>query len=327
MDADKNVINTIGTFSPFTQEIKTAPLPPGFRTNPDLMFKGDTYPAAYLIHFNTKMEVYHVSLEARCRLFAASFRGSAQQWFSKLGAHITIDSWEQFTVIFIKQFQSSMLYVPPIATLANIRQKEGETLQDCFIRFNAEVPRVRDASKEAVKKKLIVGLREGTKFWKHMQAKTPFTLADFHAQAEPFMWIEKSMHDLKKSGGSNNNNNKGRGSKRKMSWSPKRNDRGRSESPRRDRNTRDRSPQRGRMRDRREPTYTPLVASIEHIYDVNSIKGMFKKPPKMNRFGTKDTKKYYAFHEQTGHETADCWQLKEQIEDLIRNDKLNEWVV
>ncbi|XP_074374821.1 uncharacterized protein LOC141715244 [Apium graveolens] len=328
MDADKNVINTMGTFSPFTQEIRTAPLPPGFRTNPDLTFKGDTDPAAYLIRFNTEMEVYQVSLEARCRLFAASLRGSAQQWFSKLGAHVIIDSWEEFADIFIKQFQSSMLYAPPVATLANIRQREGETLQDYFIRFNAEVPRVRDASEEAVKNFLIAGLREGTKFWKYMQAQTPSTLADFHAQAEPFKWIEKSMQDLKKSGGSSSSsNNKGRGSKRKMSWSPKRNGRDRSESPRRDRNARERSPQRGRTGDRREPTCTPLVASIEHIYAVNSNKGMFKKPPKMNRFGTKDTKKYCAFHEQTGHETADCWQLKEQIEDLIRNDKLTEWVV
>ncbi|XP_074374652.1 uncharacterized protein LOC141715066 [Apium graveolens] len=217
--------------------------------------------------------------------------------------------------------------VDSVATLANIRQREGETLQDYFIRFNAEVPRVRDASEEAVKNFLIAGLREGTKLWKHMQAQTPSTLADFHAQAEPFKWIEKSMQDLKKSGGSNGNNNKGRGSKRKTSWSLKRNGRDRSESPRRDRNARERSPQRGRTGDRREPTYTPLVTSIEHIYAVNSNKGMFKKPPKMNRFGTKDTKKYYTFHEQTGHETANCWQLKEQIEDLIRNDKLTEWVV
>lgn len=121
MDTEKSTINPVGTFSPFTQEIRTALLPPGFRTNPDLTFKGDTDPAAYLIRFNTEMEVYMVSLEARCRLFATSLRGSAQQWFSKLGAHVTIDSWEQFADIFIKQFQSSMLYAPSVATLANIR--------------------------------------------------------------------------------------------------------------------------------------------------------------------------------------------------------------
>lgn len=37
--------------------------------------------------------------------------------------------------------------------------------------------------------------------------------------------------------------------------------------------------------------------------EIRSNKGMFKKPPPMNRYATKDTKKYYAFHEKTGHET------------------------
>ena len=30
---------------------------------------------------------------------------------------------------------------------------------------------------------------------------------------------------------------------------------------------------------------------------------------------------------RVGHDTADCRQLKDQIEDLIRNGKLTEWVV
>lgn len=57
MDVDKGTTNPTGTFSPFTQEIRTASLPPSFRTNSDLTFRGDTNPAAYLIGFNTEMEV------------------------------------------------------------------------------------------------------------------------------------------------------------------------------------------------------------------------------------------------------------------------------
>lgn len=50
--------------------------------NPDLTYNGETDPAEYLIRFNIEIEVYQVSTLARCRLFAVSFRGSAQQWFS-----------------------------------------------------------------------------------------------------------------------------------------------------------------------------------------------------------------------------------------------------
>ena len=47
----------------------------------------------------------------------------------------------------------------------------------------------------------------------------------------------------------------------------------------------------------------------------------------MNNYGTKNTHKYCAFYDQNGHDIADCRQLKDQIEDLIRNGKLTEWVV
>lgn len=141
----------MGSSSPFTHEIRTAPLPAVFRGHHlDMTYNGDTDPAEFVIRFNNEMDVYQVSQLARCQLFAASLRGSAQQWFSKLGALVFIEYWEQFVDIFIKQFQSSILYAPPVSTLANIKQKEGETLHDYFKRFNAEVPRVQGANDEAV---------------------------------------------------------------------------------------------------------------------------------------------------------------------------------
>ncbi|KAK1399354.1 hypothetical protein POM88_009217 [Heracleum sosnowskyi] len=64
--------------SPFTPAIRMSPLPPAFRSNLELAFNGDADPAEYLARFNTEMEVYQVPDLTRCRLFAASLRGSAQ---------------------------------------------------------------------------------------------------------------------------------------------------------------------------------------------------------------------------------------------------------
>ena len=64
--------------SPFTAAIRSSPLPRVFRHNPDLLFNGEADPTEYLIQFNTEMEVYQVLKMTRCRLFAASLRGSAQ---------------------------------------------------------------------------------------------------------------------------------------------------------------------------------------------------------------------------------------------------------
>lgn len=76
MEANKNIVNPVSTFSPFTRAIRTTPLPPGFKTNSDLIFNADIDSTAYLIHFNSEKDVYQVSLEARCRVFAAFLRGS-----------------------------------------------------------------------------------------------------------------------------------------------------------------------------------------------------------------------------------------------------------
>ncbi|XP_074328488.1 uncharacterized protein LOC141666400 [Apium graveolens] len=257
--------------SPFTAAIRSSPLPRVFRHNPDLLFNGEADPAEYLIQFNTEMEVYKVPEMTRRRLFAASLRGSAQQWFSKLGP-TSIRTWRQLEDLFVRQFQSTLHYSPPVATLANIKQREGEPLAEYFRRFNAEVPKVRGASEETIKNFLIAGLKEGSKFWKSLQASEPRTLAEFYEQAKPFKRVEKSMRELK---------------------------------------------------------ISENYSSIDHIYATYAGKGVFRKATPLTDYNKRDTSKYCAYHEATGagHDTADCKKLKDEIETLIRQGKLTEWVV
>ena len=98
--------------------------------------------------------------------------------------------------MFLTQFQSSIHYAPPVTTLANIRQKEGETLQAYFRRFNAEVPQVRGATDEIVKNFLIAGVRVGTDFWKALQRKEPPTLAALYLLAEPYKREEEALASI-----------------------------------------------------------------------------------------------------------------------------------
>ena len=53
--------------------------------------------------------------------------------------------------MFLTQFQATVKYAPPVTTLANIKQKEGETLHAYFKRFNAESSNVRGATDETLK--------------------------------------------------------------------------------------------------------------------------------------------------------------------------------
>ncbi|XP_074342058.1 uncharacterized protein LOC141679458 [Apium graveolens] len=74
-------------------------------------------------------------------------------------------------------------------------------------------------------------------------------------------------------------------------------------------------------------THTPLVASIDHIYATYAGKGIFRKVAPLTDYNKRDNSKYCAYHEDTGHDTTDCRQLKDEIETLIRQGKLTEWVV
>ncbi|XP_074342571.1 uncharacterized protein LOC141680172 [Apium graveolens] len=239
----------------------------------------------------------------RCRLFAASLRGSVQQWFSKLGP-ASIRTWRQLEDLFVRKFQSTLHYSPPVATLANIKQREEESLAEYFRRFNAEVSKVRGASEETIKNFLIAGLKEDSKFWKSLQASEPRTLAEFYEQAEPFKRVEKSMRELKISENYRD--------KRDQSSSP---------DERRKTYWRSSSPKKS-ARDTH-----PSVASIDHIYATYARKGVFRKATPLTDYNKRDTSKYYAYHEATGHDTADCRQLRDEIETLIRQGKLTEWVV
>ncbi|XP_074327727.1 uncharacterized protein LOC141665640 [Apium graveolens] len=78
---------------------------------------------------------------------------------------------------------------------------------------------------------------------------------------------------------------------------------------------------------KRTSRYTPLVASIDHIYEVNRNKRLFRKPKALSSWQSKDKKKYCEYHESSGHNTHECRHLKDEIEALIKERYLGEWVV
>ncbi|XP_074351782.1 uncharacterized protein LOC141690925 [Apium graveolens] len=268
--------------SPFMAVIRSSPLPRIFRHNPDLMFNGEADPTEYLIQFNTEMELKD---------------------------------------LFIRKFQSTLHYSPPVATLANIKLREGEPLVEYFRRFNNEVPKVRGASEETIKNFLIEGLKEGSTFWKSLQASEPRTSAEFYEQAEPFKRVEKSMRELKIS--KNYRDKRDRSS----SSDERRKTYQRSSSPKKSSRGKEINKDLGRPYTSKWHTHTPLVASIDHIYATYAGNGVFRKAAPLTDYNKRDTSKYCAYHEATGHDIPDYKQLNDEIETLIRQGKLTEWVI
>ncbi|XP_074377340.1 uncharacterized protein LOC141718863 [Apium graveolens] len=287
------------------------------------------------------MEVYQISDLTKCRFLAATLRDNAHQWFKRLPTN-SIRPWSQMSERFLSQFRASVAYAPHANTLANIKQKNNETLNEYLKHFNDEVPKMRKASEETYKNFLIAGVNPGTDFWKELQRREPRTLAAFYAKAEPHKMVGESLPKLKR-----DNNPGGSENWSKNKWNRSYSPKGRRYARRTSYGT---TPYSGNQADGSEKNdkkapitvntadsqrsmnykypakreavryteYTPLTAPIGHILEVGDKSGIFRKPARNGPPGRKDMARYCAFHDANGHETAECRHLKDHIEDLIR---------
>ena len=103
MEEEKRLPQAVVARSPFTRAILESPPPVNMRHHSELIYNGEDEPTLYYMQFNMEMDVYQVPSLTRCRFFAASLRGGAQLWFSKLAPGI-ISSWESMRDLFIRQF-------------------------------------------------------------------------------------------------------------------------------------------------------------------------------------------------------------------------------
>ena len=87
---------------------------------------------------------------------------------------------------------------------------------------------------------------------------------------------------------------------------------------------------RGKRKDEKTPKmvkFTPLIMPIDKILAQVKDEHYLKWPRPLHSFpNVCDKNKYCRFHKDHGHYTKDCWDLKEQIEELIRKGKLRKCV-
>ena len=73
--------------------------------------------------------------------------------------------------------------------------------------------------------------------------------------------------------------------------------------------------------------YTILTTSRAEIYLATYQEEPYRKPPPLRSEGKKDKNKFCRFHNDYGHDTNECKQLKDEIEFLLRSGKLSRYRV
>ncbi|KAL2232085.1 UNVERIFIED_CONTAM: Retrovirus-related Pol polyprotein from transposon [Sesamum indicum] len=284
--------------SPFTNRILLEVVDNNFRF-PDLpKYDGSKDPREHVAAFDLVMNLYGQTDPIKAKLFVTTLKGKAQEWFTSLGSG-TIDSYEQLIHKFSFHFASKRKAKRSATHLFTIRQREDETLKTFMGRFNNEVLEVQDLRIDMMVSILIHGLQKGP-FASALARDPPTGTEQLMEMAQKYI-DEEEMNAMKDN-----------------YW---------SRDPTRTKGERSREGKQRAEGDRerkgpyvpRYHRYTPLMTTREKVMMMVENEGLLQQPEKMRDTRTKrNSNKYCRFHKDRGHNTEDCYQLKDEIERLIR---------
>ncbi|GFS40591.1 hypothetical protein Acr_00g0069450 [Actinidia rufa] len=276
------------TEPPFTKRVLRARISSKFKLPAQLgIYEGKTDPMDHLDSYKSLMLLQGCSDEVMCKAFSATLKGPARSWFRKLSPG-TIDSFGDLGRLFVANFMSCRNRQKNASHLFTVHQKETESLKDFVKRFNQAILEVEDPSDKVIIMAMMEGLRPGPLF-DSLSKNVPETLSALQSKADK----EETRY--------------------------KRPDR----DPKRSNDRRPRTPPR-----RPEFILPPLNAPVAQVLSKIKHEEFVKWPGKIKTDPQKRNRnKYCEFHLDHGHNTEDCFQLKEQIDDLIKRGYLRKYVV
>ncbi|XP_077229943.1 uncharacterized protein LOC143862921 [Tasmannia lanceolata] len=279
--------------APHSDNVMNAPAPRGFKMLTVPQYDGTTDLVDHLETLRTMMLLHDASDGFLCKAFPTILTGAARDWYLRIKPNF-ISNFEDFGDDLVRHFMSNRRPRKTTASLMALRQEDNELLQTFVSRFNREALQVPNLDPSAAVNALLAGAKSND-FWRSVAHENPHSVADLMAIAEEYLVVEETLATL--------DSNRRRTSEEKNPTKLRRDDK----APRRER-----SPQR------REENYTPLNTSRRSILAAIEGEEFVRWPTRMISKGNKrDKSKYCRFHRDHGHDTDECWQLKEEIELLI----------
>ncbi|XP_052172145.1 uncharacterized protein LOC127788065 [Diospyros lotus] len=236
-----------------------------------------------------------------CRVFLATLEGHARAWYSNL-AHHSIVSFAQLRGSFLAHFAPLRRHRRSTMALVSMKQNQGEPLKDFVSRFNMEALSIENFDHSVAMVAFQNTLRS-CPFAQSLSKTPPSAFTDILGRATKYINVEEVMqakraeHVEKKD-------------KKKHPEEKKSDDRREKHRPRWD-----------------SGGFTPLNALREEILSTIKGKDYLKKPRPMKApSDERNRSKYCRFHQDHGHDTEECHQLKEEIQELINRGFLKSYV-
>ncbi|KAM2273084.1 hypothetical protein EV1_042399 [Malus domestica] len=302
---------------PLTRRILNTPLQAKTKQKLGLqLYTGKEDPIEHLNLFESTMVYRRHTDEERCLLFPSTLSGGALNWYCRLPPE-TVDSFEELRKLFVSQhiFQTDRLHSAD--DLYTICQKPDESLRKYDGRFSHEYSRCAKADDKTALKAFTAGLRDC--FFKYMiNANTWKTYSEVMAQAYNHASAEAMTYQGKPptvtpyqqvgSGGQIQPNKKTSTFQTVAAHPPASFNASPSPTP-------------------RYETYTPVNATCAAIYPNIAHLIPKPKPRQPNYKSTKNTGMFCCYHEYNGHDGEKCVILRDHIEALAREGKIDQFLL
>ncbi|XP_050224955.1 uncharacterized protein LOC126674533 [Mercurialis annua] len=277
-------------------------------------FNGEGDPRGHTSRFTTTMGLLSVSDAILCRVFPTTLTRTAQRWYNKLKPG-SIKSFASLSTDFLNRYLTNVPAKTTISVLRSCIQEERETLINYIERFNKQAMKIDNLNVDMATE----ALREGARFCKlvdKMLVNKPTTFSNLKGIAQKYFKLDEGRKAIR------GKEAKGKESKEK----PKEKSKSRSEDKRGKPEESRRFAPQGRYDPRDdERNFTPPNTNRTNVlmWIKESVKNVVW-PSKM-KAEIRDTRKYFKFHEDYGHETDGCRDLKVEIERMIDADELRKF--
>nr|GEY47132.1 hypothetical protein [Tanacetum cinerariifolium] len=264
-------------------------------------YDGTRDPEDHVKFFQAATQVKRWAMPTWCHMFNSTLLGAARVLFDELPPE-SIYSYKDLKAAFLAYFMQQKKYVKDLVKIHNIKQKDGETIEDFMERFKVETGLMKGAPECMRISRFMHGVNN-LELTKLLNENVLKIMEEMMITTTAFIRGEAAAAGKKKGN---------------TSW--------RTHDQSKRHILEKRSDFRGQPREGRGSSrFTHLTRTPKEILAAEAEK--FRPPPPMvTTVEKRSSNESYDFHNDKRHSTDECMQLKKQIEELVRAGKLSHLI-
>ncbi|GJY18815.1 reverse transcriptase domain-containing protein [Tanacetum coccineum] len=158
--------------------------------------KGTGDPKDHLKVFQALAQVERWAMPTWCHMFNSTLIGAARVWFDELPPE-SIDSYKDLKAAFLAYFMQQKKHVKDLVEIHNIKQRDGETVEEFMERFKVETGRMKGAP-ECMKISRFMHRVNNPELTKCLNERVPKTLEEMMTTTTAFIREETAAASKKK---------------------------------------------------------------------------------------------------------------------------------